>query len=51
MFYVVEYKNGVVLNGYFSSYEVCKDAADTLNFKCGYMIYTYYSRDEYYESL
>ena len=51
MFFVVEYKNGVVLHGYSSSFDAGHDVLDALKFRDDYTIYVYDSIIEYLENL
>ena len=51
MFFVVEYKNGVVLNGYSEKIDVGVDVLDKLKNVCEYTIYIFSSKEEYLKFL
>lgn len=51
MYYVIEYDDGVVIQGYFPSYEVCHKFAHRIHDCCKFLISVYDCKEEYLESI
>lgn len=49
MFFVVEYKNGVVVNGYSPISDAGYDVLDKLKTVCEYTLYVFSSIEEYFK--